>query len=185
MSLQDYFQPLHQLVMVVNSSLNPEEVLNKITEQTAKTMHCKASTIRLLDSSGTVLLSSASYGLSPNYMRKGPVEVQQSGMDNEVLAGATIHMRDATSDGRFQYPSAAKAEGLLSVLSTPLRVDGKVIGLLRVYSATERDFTPEEYAFMQAVADVSGIAIKNARMHEAMRANYELHTEYAYQVFDE
>ena len=75
-------------------------------------------------------------------MRKGPVEVKRSGLDGEVLAGKTIHLKDATADGRFQYPESAKAEGLVSVLSAPLMADGKAIGLIRVYSDVERDFTP-------------------------------------------
>ena len=112
---QDYFRALRDVALVINSSLEPKDVLHKITEQTAVTMGCKASTIRLLDSTGRFLLPSAAFGLSNTYMRKGPVEVKRSGMDSEVLAGKTIHLKDATADGRFQYPESAKAEGLVSV----------------------------------------------------------------------
>ena len=48
----DYFRALRDVALVINSSLEPREVLHKITEQTAATMGCKASTIRLLDSTG-------------------------------------------------------------------------------------------------------------------------------------
>lgn len=123
---QDYFRALRDVALVINSSLEPKEVLQKITEQTAKTMGCKASTIRLLDSTGRFLLPSAAWGLSASYMRKGPVEVKRSGMDSEVLAGKSIHLKDAAADGRFQYPESAKAEGLVSVLSVPLMADGKI-----------------------------------------------------------
>lgn len=185
MATQDYFHALHHVVTVVNSSLEPAEVLAKVTEQTAKTMQCKACTLRLLDETGQVLLASAAYGLSPDYLRKGPVEVAKSGLDGEVLAGKTIHLRDASSDGRFQYPDAARKEGLISVLSTPLMVEGKAIGLLRVYSDTEREFSRDEEEFMEAVASVSALAIQNARMHAALRADYELQTTYTYQVFED
>ena len=47
---------------------------------------------------------------------------------------------------------------------------------LRVYSSEERDFTPDECDFMLGVANISAIAIENARMHEATRLNYELLT---------
>ena len=114
-----------------------------------------------------------------------PVEVAKSGLDGEVLKGKLIHLRDACSDGRFQYPESAKAEGLVSVLSAPLMVNGKAIGILRVYSSEERDFTPDECDFMLGVANISAIAIENARMHEATRLNYELLTSYNYQVFED
>ncbi len=99
---QDYFRALRDVALVINSSLEPRDVLHKISEETAKTMGCKACTIRLLDSTGRFLLPSAAYGLSANYMRKGPVEVKKSGLDHEVLAGKAIHLKDATADGRFQ-----------------------------------------------------------------------------------
>lgn len=118
-------------------------------------------------------------------MRKGPVEVKRSGLDGEVLAGKTIHLKDATADGRFQYPESAKAEGLVSVLSAPLMADGKAIGLIRVYSDVERDFTPDEQTFMEAVAAISALAIENARLHEALRNNYELMAKHAYSVYED
>lgn len=185
MSSQNYFHTLHHLVTVINSSLDPTKVLAKVTEETAKTMNCKASTIRLLNDEGNVLLSSAAYGLSADYMRKGPIEVAKSGLDGEVLSGKTIHLRDASSDGRFQYPSAAKKEGLISVLSAPLMVDGKAIGLIRVYSDKERDFSPEEIEFMDAAAGVSALAIQNARLFARVRSDLELQMTYTYQVFED
>ncbi len=181
----DFFHALHQIVMVISSTLNPEEVFAKITQQTATAMECKASTLRLLNPSGTHLLASGAYGLSSAYMRKGPVEVYKSGMDAEVLKGKTIHLKDATSDGRFQYPESAKAEGLVSVLTTPLMVEGKAIGLLRVYSSYVRDFTKDECDFMEAVASVAALSIENACMHQKLKSDFELHTTYTYQIFND
>ncbi|MDD6180753.1 MAG: GAF domain-containing protein [Desulfovibrionaceae bacterium] len=182
---QDYFSALRDVVLVISSSLEPRDVLHKITEQTARTMGCKASTIRLLDRSGHFLLPSAAYGLSDAYMRKGAVEVKKSGMDGEVLAGKIMHLKDAAADGRFQYPESAKAEGLVSVLSAPLMVDGRAIGLIRVYSAEEREFSEAEHAFMDAVAAISAVAIENARLHAQLRSNYELMTRHAYQIYED
>ena len=169
---QDYFRALRDVALAINASLDPKDVLHKISEHTAQTMNCKACTIRLLDSTGYFLLPSAAYGLSATYMRKGPVEVKRSGLDSEVLSGKAIHLKDATSDGRFQYPESAKAEGLVSVLSAPLSVGGKVIGLIRVYSSEEREFTDDEDSFMMAVAAISAVAIENARLHaQQLRAD--------------
>lgn len=185
MATQDYFHALVDVATVINSSLEPNIVLSKITEQAAKAMHCKASTIRLLDRTGKVLLASAAYGLSTGYMRKGPVEVAKSGMDSDVLAGKTIHLRDVSRDAGFQYPSNAREEGLVSVLSAPLTVEGRPIGLLRVYSSEERDFSEEEVDFLKGVANISAIAIENARMTEALRCKYDLLATYNYQIYED
>ena len=61
---QDYFRALRDVALAINASLDPKDVLHKISEHTAQTMNCKACTIRLLDSTGHFLLPSAAYGLS-------------------------------------------------------------------------------------------------------------------------
>ena len=105
----DYFRALRDVALVINSSLEPREVLHKITEQTAVTMGCKASTIRLLDSTGRFLLPSAAHGLSSTYMRKGPVEVKRSGLDGEVLSGHFTG--DVTAKRRIVVYSSGVLEG--------------------------------------------------------------------------
>ena len=186
MTGHDYFRALLEVATVINSSLEPTvgALARSHQEQTAGHELPRQETA-MLDRTGKLLLASAAWGLSSGYMRKGPVEVAKSGLDGEVLKGKLIHLRDACSDGRFQYPESAKAKGLVSVLSAPLMVNGKAIGILRVYSSEERDFTPDECDFMLGVANISAIAIENARMQEATRLNYELLTSYNYQVFED
>ncbi len=181
-----FFTPLYQVVTAINSTLNPQEVLQKVTEQVAKTLNGKACTIRLLDRTGKLLLASASYGLSKNYMRKGHIELAKSLVDMEVLKqNTTAYVENAITDPRFQYPEAAKNEGLASILIAPLRVENKGIGVLRVYSHEKRTFTAEEQDFLLAVSHIAAIAIQNAKLHEALRSDYELLTEYNYQVFED
>ena len=133
---------------------------------------------RSLSSFRTTLLASAAWGLSKGYLRKGPIEIAKSGLDREVLAGNVVHIQDVATDPPLQYPEAARAEGLVSILVLPLLVDGKAIGSLRVYSAVARNFTEEEVEFAGAIANLSAIAIENARMHQALKTDYELLTAY-------
>ena len=71
------------------------------------------------------------------------------------------------------------------MLSAPLMADGKAIGLIRVYSDVEREFSPEEQTFMEAVAAISALAIENARLHEALRNNYDLMAKHAYSLYED
>ncbi len=185
MGTQDYFHALVEVATAVNSSLEPQTVLTEITKQTVKAMHCKAGSIRLLDRTGKMLLPAASYGFSSDYLRKGPVEPAKGTLDADVLGGRIIHVRDVRRDTGFQYPADAHAEGVASVLSAPLTVDEHPIGVLRVYTAEERDFLPEELEFLRGVANISAIAIENARMTEALRTKYELLAMYHYQIYED
>lgn len=182
-NFEAYYRSLYEVVRVVNSTLDPGLVLNKIAEQTAKAMGVKGCTLRLLDSASKRLLAGASYGLSREYMRKGPVEVEKSGVDKEALGGQTIYIADACNDPRFQYPEAAKEERIQSMLITPLMIEGKAIGVLRIYSETARRFDAAEEEFLSAIASVSAIAIENARLHHALKRDYDLMEAFEYRVF--
>lgn len=175
-----YYKTLYEVAKGINSSLDPMVVLGAIVEQVAKALAAKACSIRLLDRKGVMLLSSTSYGLSKGYLRKGPVEVAKSGLDQEVLAGKVVQIKNAGNDSRFQYPEAAKEEGIASLMVLPLIVEDRAIGVLRVYSDKERTFDAEEVDFASAIANLSAIAIENARLHQALKTDYELLTAYDY-----
>lgn len=175
-----YYRTLYEVAKGINSSLDPVVVLGAIVEQVAKALSAKACSIRLLDRKGAMLLASTSFGLSKGYLRKGPVEVARSGLDQAVLAGNIVQIKDAGHDPRFQYPEAAKEEGIASLVVLPLMVEGRAIGVLRVYSDREREFDQTEVDFATAIANLSAIAIENARLHQALKTDYELLTAYDY-----
>lgn len=181
-----FFRPLYEVSTVINSSLNPQIVLQRVVEEAVKALGCKAGTLRLLDKDGQRLLASASCGLSKGYLRKGPIELLKSRVDTEVLSsGKLAYMKNVCADERFQYPEAAKEECLASILVAPLLVESKPVGVLRVYTDAEREFSRDEQDFLTAVAHLSAIAIENARLHEALKKDYDLLTRYNYQLFEE
>ena len=126
----------------------------------------------------------ASWGLSAGYIRKGPVLVKESGLDKNALQGKTVWLENAQTDKDFQYQDKAKAEGIQSILVVPLMIGAKPIGVLRVYAAEIRRFDPDEILFLEAVANLSAIALENARLHQALQTDYDLLVAHKYRVDD-
>jgi len=180
----DYFVALYDLARVINASLDPCVVLEQVAQHVALTIRAKACSIRLLDSRKQRLLLRAAYGLSDKYLRKGPVLVKESGLDKKALQGKTMWLRDASTDKNFQYGARAKAEGIKSVLVLPLLIDNKATGVLRVYSDKVREFDDQEIRFLEAAANLSAIAIENARLHKTLQNRYELMTEHKNRIDD-
>ena len=181
-----YFKTLYQVVKAVNSSLDPKIVFNQVAEKVSWAMEVKACSIRLLSSDKRFLEATASYGLSQGYLRKGKIEVSKSGIDQEVLAGKNVYVADACSDDRFQYPEAAKAEGIHSVMAVPLSLEGReMLGVLRVYSNAEREFNQSEIEFLNAMADLCALAIHNALAHSKLKNEHQLTTEYNFLLFED
>ena len=76
-------------------------------------------------------------------------------------------------DSRVQYPEEAKKEGIASVLSVPITVKSQIIGVLRIYTSEQRNFSDDEYELISGLADMGGIAIDNARMYDRLKAEHE------------
>ena len=180
----EYFTALYEVAKVINASLDPERVLQEIARCIVEAMHVKACSLRLLDSRERQLVLGASYGLSDQYLRKGPILVEESGVDQKALQGETIYLHDVTTDHDFQYGAVAAEEGIKSILVVPLTLEQKVIGVLRVYSESTRDFTQQEVKFLQAVANLSAIALDKARMHQTLQTQCDLMKAHKYRIDD-
>jgi GAF domain-containing protein len=126
----------------------------------------------------------AAYGLSKGYIRKGPVLIRESGLDQKALTGQLIWIKNAQTDPDFQYGAGAKAEGIKSVIVVPLKIDKNVVGVLRVYTDKVREFNDQETKFLEAVANLSAMALENARLHQALKTNYDLLVAHKYRLDD-
>ncbi|MBC7327338.1 GAF domain-containing protein [bacterium] len=155
------------------SVLDMSRLLSTLCEETVKALGVKGCSIRLLDPSGQKLEIKAVYGLSKEYLDKGPVDVEHSKVDKEVLEGKVVYIEDATKDPRFQYPEEAKREGIVSVLSVPLKVADRKIGVVRIYTSEPRKFSKDEIDFVNSVAAQAAIAIQNAALYENLRKQYK------------
>ena len=166
-----YYRALYQVAVTINSSLDPQDVLRSIPESTAKALGAKGCSIMLLTPDGRELYHNSAYGLSDWYVRKGPMSVDLSMA--EALQGRSVAVLNAASDPRVQYRSQAATEGIASILSVPIRLRDQVIGVMRVYTAEPRDFGSDEIEFVEAVASLGAVALRNAREHAEVKASYE------------
>lgn len=181
---KNYFSALYDVVRVIHSSLDLPTVLQEIVKAVVETMNVKASSLRLLDARRKMLVMGASHGLSKGYIRKGPVIIKESGLDQKVLLGKPIYIKNVQTDPDFQYGAGAKAEGIKSVIVAPLITQKKVIGVLRVYTDKVREFNKQEIQFLEAVANLSALALDNARLHQALQTNYDLLVAHKYRLDD-
>jgi GAF domain-containing protein len=170
---KDYYQALYQAAMTISSSLELDQVLQSIVMSSAEAMQVKACVLRLLDADTDQLQLGAVYGLSDEYLSKGPVKLVNSAIDSETLCGAPVIIPDVRTDPRFQYQEAARHEGIISALCVPLEVHGRAIGVMRVYATEPIDFHEDDVQFLSVLASFSALAIENARLYENIKSSYD------------
>jgi GAF domain-containing protein len=172
-SHKDYYTALYQAALTISSSLELDQVLQSVVTSTTEAMQVKACALRLLNPATGQLQLSAVYGLSSDYLSKGPVEVDRSAIDSEALCGTPVFIPDVRTDPRFQYREAAKQEGIVSVLCVPLEVRGNAIGVMRVYTDTSTTFNEDDVQFLSVLASLAALAIENARLYESIKSSYD------------
>lgn len=160
----DYLRFLLDLTKTITATLDPKEVFDLIVTKIPEVVEVDAATIRLLDPSGQKLVLKAASGLSDAYLNRGPIDAEASVLT--ALEGTPIAITDAADDARIKYPEAARREGIQSILVAPIPIRGKINGVLRLLTRTQRKFKPLEIEFVAALAEQCGIAIENARIYE-------------------
>lgn len=179
---KDYFAALYQVARVVNGSLDPCQVLEETVRSLTKALDVKACSVKVLDTRRKTLSLGALHGLPDTCICKGPVLVTECKIDRKALKGKTIHVEDALSDEDLQPGTRAAEVG--SLLAVPLKVGNKSIGVLKLYTSRVREFDDQEVKFIEAVANLSAIALENALLHEALQTDYDLTVAHKYRLDD-
>jgi serine phosphatase RsbU (regulator of sigma subunit) len=128
-------------------------------------MGVKAASIRLIDQEHDELVIKAVHNLSQGYLNKGPIRLSKSEIDNIALSPVGYcYVRDLANDPRVLYPADAKSEGIVSFLCVGMRYKGKPVGVLRIYTDTEQQFSQLRISLLKAVAAQAAAAIENTRL---------------------
>ncbi|OEU68061.1 MAG: diguanylate cyclase [Desulfobacterales bacterium PC51MH44] len=173
----NYFKTFCKISKAFGTTLGKEELLDLIVQSAIDTMQAKAACLFLADEEKDVFVPMAQKGLSKNYLHASPMRAKK--IVDEMLKGGYLAFRDATTDSRLENLEAKKAEGIASILSVPVMVKDKAIGVLSLYTNTPRDFSKDEIDFLAALADQGGIAIEQARLFDQLRENTRLFLDLA------
>jgi sigma-B regulation protein RsbU (phosphoserine phosphatase) len=166
----DELRMLSETSRLLSSTMDPDAVLDNIVRTMAEVMHAKACSLRLLNPSGDELVMKAAFGLSPLYLKKGPVIVAENPNDQAALRGEVITIDDMRTDPNVRYREEAGREGLVSNLAVGLIAKGKPLGTLHIYTAEPHTFTPEEVRLFRSVADQAAVTVASARLVEELVA---------------
>jgi signal transduction protein with GAF and PtsI domain len=166
------YETLLKITGAISATRDPEDVVVLAVESVKTAMDVKGCTLFLVDRKTDELKIAGSYGLSRNYLDKGPISSLKSIAESIKEGPVAIH--DVSDDPRLQYPEEAQKEGIASILSVPINVHDRVIGALRVYTAESWEFTLEDVNFVHAVAQIVGMAIDLCRLNKGYKSSIEI-----------
>lgn len=157
-------ETLYEVSRAIASDRYIEEILHLIVTMTAEMMNSKICSIMLLDEEKGELEIMATQSLSEEYRSKPNLKVGQSISGLAVKEKRPITVAEVTKEPLYMYPGLAKKEGLASLLSVPMMVKDRVVGVVNSYTSKPHKFTQEEIKLLQAVANQAAVAIENTKL---------------------
>ena len=174
---KDYFKTFCKVSRAFGTAASRAQLLDLIVGSAIDTMDGKAACLFLRDEKQDVFVPVAQKGLSETYLHANPIQAKRvvQALDKEGF----LAFLDATADPRLENHAAKREEGIASILTVPVRVKDRTIGVLSLYTHTQRDFVAHEIEFLQALAEHGGMAIEKTRLINRIEKNAMLFLELA------
>ncbi|MAU00376.1 MAG: hypothetical protein CL608_24810 [Anaerolineaceae bacterium] len=168
---------LAQVSEVVTSPQYLDDILDVVTEMAAKMMDTAVCAIFLLNETGTHLeLRSARRDQTPYQHRPPlPADATDSVIGTVLHTGQPLYIANVQTDKRYKGKELARKEGLVSLLSVPLSVRDRVIGVFNCYTTEQRQFSEEQQTLFATLANQTALAIENARLVTNTAVVREMH----------
>jgi signal transduction protein with GAF and PtsI domain len=169
------FDSLVKVSRSITSENYLDEILNLIVVVTAEMLNSKICSIMLLDEKQDELVMKASQSLSLEYQRKPNVKVDNSVVGEAIKTKKPVAVYDVREEKKYWFRDLAVQEQLTSMLSVPMVVKDRAIGVINVYTKDPHTFTREEIDMLQMVANQAAVAVENTHlMKEALKAKEAL-----------
>ncbi|MGA2603859.1 MAG: GAF domain-containing protein [Verrucomicrobiia bacterium] len=159
-------ESLFSVAQSVISSLNLQEILQRVTRDACRLMDTKVCSLMLLNPTREFLELRACHGAGAEYLQKPPLPVDDSATGFVIRRRKPLRVYNVQEHDEYRHTEMAQKEGLVSLLSVPLVVGDIAIGALNVYTEEPYRYSNQDVRTLSALASLAAVAIENARLHE-------------------
>lgn len=167
------YDSLIRITRAISMLRDPEEIILVAVEGVTHALNVKGCTVFLFSKKSDELKLAGSFGLSKEYLDKGPVSSLRS-IASALQDRQPVAIFDVSDDPRIQYPEAAINEGISSILAVPIIIGRNLIGSLRIYTTDPWEFTLNDVNFAEAVAQVFGMALELCRINKGLKDSIDI-----------
>jgi len=131
---------------------------------TANVMDSKICSLWILDEKEKVLKIRATQTMSEEYLKERSLKLGEGIVGYVAQQKKPLAILNVLKEPRYKEKELARKEGLVSMLSVPLKVKEKVIGVINCYTSYSHKFTGTEQAVLTTVANQAAICIENTEL---------------------
>ena len=171
-SMADYiskeeYAALLEISQIISSSMDVEEILDQSLQQLAKVVEASASAIWLLNESTQRLSVASATGKKSEEIKAIQLDIGEGIVGWVVSEGKPFMTQDARREVRHAQDVAEKLEFEGTTMAcVPIRARDYITGAIQVMNKVDnRVFNDKDLFIMQEVANLTGIALENARLY--------------------
>jgi len=163
-SYKKQIEALSEISQAISSDRYLDDILKLIVTVTANVMGSKICSLWILDEKQRVLRIRATQTMSEEYLKERTLRLGEGIVGYVAQQNKALAILDVLKEPRYKEKGLAKKESLVSMLSVPLTVKDKVIGVINCYTSYPHEFNETERAVLTAVASQAAICIVNTEL---------------------
>lgn len=165
MALPDRLAALFEVSQALGSSLDLSEVLNQVMDAVIRLTKADRGFIMMFGENGGMDVRAAR-NVDRETIEGQAMEVSRSVVREVAASGKGVSTTNAQNDPRFAAQESVVHFSLRSIIAVPLKVRGKIIGVLYVDNKARTGiFDEEQLALLESFANQAAVAIENARLY--------------------
>jgi signal transduction histidine kinase len=161
----------YQVGQALVTTFDINKLLSDTMQLAVNVIDAGAASIMLIDEDTEELVFEVSHGSRAKMLRRHRIPLDEGIAGWVAHNGRPVIANDARTDPRFSHRVDVRTGFLTqSIAAVPLKIKGRVIGVLEVLNKYSGDgFSQEDVRLMDAVAAQAAIAIENARLYQQER----------------
>jgi signal transduction histidine kinase/putative methionine-R-sulfoxide reductase with GAF domain len=159
---------LLEISKAIASGLYLEDVLRLIVTVTANLMDSKICSLWILDEKDQKLKLKATQSISEEYLKERSLAMGEGVVGHVALRNQPMAILNVLKEPLYKEKELAKKEGLVSMLSVPMCIKDRVIGVINCYTSYPHSFSKSEEEMLTTVANQAAICIENSGLMEAL-----------------
>jgi signal transduction histidine kinase len=165
---------LHQFAQMLSASLQLDQVLHMALEEVQRLLEVISASFWLISHETHELICQQAVGPGSEDLADWRMPLGQGITGWVAEHGESALVADTLKDERhIQEIDSQTGFTVRSILSIPLRVKNKVIGVLNLVDQRINHFTEKDLRFLEPIAAAAAIAIENAKLYTQLQNTNE------------
>jgi diguanylate cyclase (GGDEF)-like protein len=163
------YQSLYDLGLKLTASENPEKLYYTIVDYATSLTNTPAGSLTIFEEKRGEMSLAAVKGVSKQFSNKTRWKVRQGGLTSHILnQDEPLAVQDTKRYPKFDNPIMLR-EGIRSLIASPLKTEGRIVGILYVDDFKPRLYTTREVSLLSLLSAFAAMAIEKTKLLESTR----------------